>query len=144
MTSPSRAGAARLPTSLVRALAQAGGVVDIAFARGDPMSAGSPLRLAAQLIRREAVLSDAEPLVARQQKLAAHVGRHVPSALRTRVVEFLGELCGVPVPRRGQRAARGGANGSTPSDAAAPLSHGSDGQPLNLESPLASRTSPRS
>ncbi len=48
-------------------------------------------------MRQIAGIKDGEPLETRRQKLRARVGRHVPEGERARVVEFMGELAGVPV-----------------------------------------------
>ena len=59
------------------------------------MSEGSPFSLLARLLRRAAGISGAEPLVVRQQKLRARVGRHIPEADVARVSEFIGEIASV-------------------------------------------------
>jgi eukaryotic-like serine/threonine-protein kinase len=72
--------------------------VEIWIARGDPLSAGSPLGLLAQLLRRAAGILDGQPLPVRQEKLRARVDLSVSAALAPRVAEFLGELTGTPFP----------------------------------------------
>src|SRR6185503_7206775 len=72
--------------------------VEIWTGRGDPMKAGSPFGLIAQMLRRACDISDGEPLETRQKKLRTRVLRHVPEADRKRVTEFLGELIGAPFP----------------------------------------------
>ena len=59
------------------------------------MSEGSPFSLLARLLRRAAGIGGAEPLVVRQQKLRARIGRHVPEEDVTRVAEFIGEIASV-------------------------------------------------
>jgi serine/threonine protein kinase/tetratricopeptide (TPR) repeat protein len=70
--------------------------VEIWTGRGDPMKAGSPFSLIAQMLRRACDIADGEPLETRQRKLRTRVLRHVPEADRKRVTEFLGELIGAP------------------------------------------------
>lgn len=66
------------------------------MARGDPIGAGSPFGMLAQLVRRAVGIVDGEPLAVRQRKLTVHVERHVEPAHGVRVREFLGELSGAP------------------------------------------------
>ena len=65
-------------------------------AQGDPMSAGSPFGMIAQMLRREAGLRQGEPREIRRQKLRARVARSVPPNDVVRVAQFLGELIGAP------------------------------------------------
>jgi hypothetical protein len=69
--------------------------IQVWSAQGDPMSAGSPFGLLAQMIRREAGIREGEPREVRKQKLRARVARHLPLGDVSRVAQFLGELCGV-------------------------------------------------
>jgi len=69
---------------------------EIWIARADPLSAGAPFAMLAQLLRRVAGIVDDEPLSVRQRKLKARVSRNVSSASAPRVTEFLGELVGAP------------------------------------------------
>jgi tetratricopeptide (TPR) repeat protein len=88
------AGKSRMASEFLRRVADVGGV-ESWLARGDPMSEGSPFSLLARLLRRAAGISGAEPLVVRQQKLRARVGRHIPEADLARVSEFVGEIASV-------------------------------------------------
>ena len=92
------AGKSRVATELLRRIKQTEEATQIWLARGDPMSEGSPFSMLARLIRRGAAISGGEPLVVRQQKLRARVGRHVPEAEVGRVAEFLGEIASIPFP----------------------------------------------
>jgi len=65
-------------------------------ARGDPMSAGSPLGILGRAIRGAAGIQDGEPLSLRRRKLEARVGRRVVGKDRARVAEFLAEMVGAP------------------------------------------------
>ena len=88
------AGKSRMAAELVRRIGEVPGV-ETWLARGDPMSEGSPFSLLARMLRRAAGISGAEPLVVRQQKLRARVGRYVPVADVQRVAEFVGEMASV-------------------------------------------------
>jgi len=72
--------------------------VEVWIGSGDPMSVGAPFTMLAQALRRAAGIVDSEPLAVRHKKLQARVLRHVPPADAARVVEFLGELVGAPLP----------------------------------------------
>ena len=75
---------------------------EIWVARGEPMSAGSPLHMLAQLIQRAAGLRGGEPAALRQRRLRARVGRNVAPEDALRVAEFLGEVAGTPFPDEGR------------------------------------------
>jgi len=98
VTAPAGAGKSRLRNEVVARLRSRGGdgSVEIWTGRGDPMRAGSPFGLVAQMLRRACGISEGEPLETRQRKLRARVARRVREADRLRVTEFLGELIGAP------------------------------------------------
>jgi tetratricopeptide (TPR) repeat protein len=75
---------------------RAGAPIQVWAAQGDPMSAGSPFGMIAQMLRREAGLRQGEPREIRRQKLRARVARSVPPNDVVRVAQFLGELIGAP------------------------------------------------
>ncbi len=66
------------------------------IARADPTSAGSPLGLLGQIVRRAAEIADGEPLPERRQRIRAKVASRIASPDASRVAEFLGELAGAP------------------------------------------------
>jgi tetratricopeptide (TPR) repeat protein len=92
-------GKSRLTSELLRRVearrSANGAPIQIWSAQGDPMSAGSPFGLLAQMIRREAGIREGEPREVRKQKLRARVARHLAPADVSRVAQFLGELSGV-------------------------------------------------
>lgn len=96
VTAPPGLGKSRLRYELIRRVRDWDSLVDIWIARGDPVGAGSPFRLLAQLIRRAAGVSDGEPLAVRRQKIRARVGRRFHEPDLSRIAEFLGELSGSP------------------------------------------------
>jgi eukaryotic-like serine/threonine-protein kinase len=96
VTAPAGVGKSRLRHELLeRIAADPGPRPELWIARGDPMSAGAPFAMVAQLLRRAAGIVDDEPLTVRQRKLKARVSRNVV-ADAARITEFLGELVGAP------------------------------------------------
>jgi serine/threonine protein kinase/tetratricopeptide (TPR) repeat protein len=98
VTAPAGYGKTRLRREFLHRLRQRDAEVLVLVGRGDPVGAGAPFGLIAQTVTGAAAIADGEPLVKRQQKLAARIGAAVHDAERTRVVEFLGELVGAPFP----------------------------------------------
>ncbi|MEZ4299491.1 MAG: protein kinase [Polyangiaceae bacterium] len=88
-------GKSRLRFEIVRRIQGDPGPVEVWFARGDPMSAGSPFALLGQAIRRAAGVLEGEPRTVRWQRLHARIGRHLSGAQLERVAELVGEICGV-------------------------------------------------
>jgi serine/threonine protein kinase/tetratricopeptide (TPR) repeat protein len=96
VTAPAGVGKSRVRHELLlRITAAEGAPAEIWIARGDPMSAGAPFAMLAQLLRRAAGIVDDEPLSIRQLKLKARILRNVDTD-GARVTEFLGELVGAP------------------------------------------------
>ena len=102
VTAPAGVGKSRLASEVIRK-AEGRGPIEIWCGRGDPVSAGSPFGMIAPAVRRAAGVLDGEPLAIRQKKLAARVGRHLHQKEASRIIEFVGELVGVPF---GERAGR--------------------------------------
>ncbi len=98
ITAPSGVGKSRVRYELVQRLRERGAEVSTWLTRGDPMSAGSPFGMIAPLVLGAAAVQDGEPLAARQRKLRARIGRHVPPKDVQRVTEFLGEVVGIHFP----------------------------------------------
>jgi tetratricopeptide (TPR) repeat protein len=98
VTGPAGAGKSRLRYEVVRKLRASGEPVEIWIARGDPLGAGSPFAMIAQVLRGAANLREGEPDDVARQKLRARVARHVDPPEVQRVSEFLGEIVGVPFP----------------------------------------------
>jgi eukaryotic-like serine/threonine-protein kinase len=96
VTGPAGVGKSRLRHELLARLTKENEPrPQIWIARGDPLSAGAPFAMLAQLLRRVAGIVDDEPLAVRHRKLKARVSRNVV-ADPARVTEFLGELVGAP------------------------------------------------
>jgi tetratricopeptide (TPR) repeat protein len=112
VTAPSGAGKSRLRHEFIRKLRSRDGTapampgrgphqserVEIMLARGDPMSAGSPLGMIAQLVRDAAGVQDGETLRTRQSKLTARLSRHHTGEELARLTEFLGAIAGIRFP----------------------------------------------
>jgi len=98
VTSPAGGGKSRLRHEFLNRVQTTDSGLEIWLARGDPLSAGSPFGLIAQILRRTAGLLDGESLEARERNLRARVARHVPASEVDRLVDFLGELAGLPWP----------------------------------------------
>jgi tetratricopeptide (TPR) repeat protein/energy-coupling factor transporter ATP-binding protein EcfA2 len=101
VTGPSGAGKSRLRREFVHGVLQhqqQHESVEVWLARADPMSAGSPLAMIAQMVRAAAGVLESDTLRTRQARLAARVARHVADEDGVRVTEFLGELAGIRFP----------------------------------------------
>ncbi|XXF80158.1 protein kinase [Myxococcaceae bacterium GXIMD 01537] len=98
VTAPAGMGKSRLRHEFLRRLEHQEKRVRVLVGRGDSMSAGSADGLLGQALRQRCAISSTEPLEARRNRLAQHVGSLLPAAQAQEVVEFLGELCGIPFP----------------------------------------------
>ncbi|HEX2574426.1 MAG TPA: AAA family ATPase [Polyangia bacterium] len=117
---PSGTGKSRLRhefvrRQLARAEADGGQAWEIWLGTGDPMRASTGGGLLAEVLLRlcegPAGVSEPEPVAPaeRRRSFSARIGRHLGETERQRVVEFLGELCGLDFPDEGHpelRAAR--------------------------------------
>ncbi|HEX2569483.1 MAG TPA: AAA family ATPase [Polyangia bacterium] len=97
---PSGTGKSRLRQEFVRRAArrleERGHKMAVWIGRGDPMRAGTAYGLLAHAVReRCGIPVQGETSLARAQ-LAERVSRHLPAEHAPLVVEFLGELCGLP------------------------------------------------
>lgn len=98
VTAPAGVGKSRLRYELLRMLHHRGDEHELWTTRGDPMRAGSPFGLLAQIIRAAAAAQDGEPPRVQREKIRARVARHVPPADQLRVTQFLAEILGVSMP----------------------------------------------
>jgi hypothetical protein len=87
-------GKSRLRREFLRWVEQQG--AEVLFGQGDWMRAETAYGLLGQALLRLCGLGGMAEAGPRQRELAARLGRHVAAEERLRVVEFLGELCGVP------------------------------------------------
>jgi predicted Ser/Thr protein kinase/tetratricopeptide (TPR) repeat protein len=98
VTAPAGVGKSRLRYELLRMLHHRGDAHEVWTSRGDPMRAGSPFGLLAQIIRAAAGAQDGEPPRVQREKIRARVSRQVPQANQLRVTQFLAEILGVSLP----------------------------------------------
>jgi tetratricopeptide (TPR) repeat protein len=99
VTGPPGVGKSRLRFELLRRARERG--AQIWLARGDPMRAGSPYGLAADLVRVAAGVKDDDPPALARRRVRARAGRHLPETDARRVATFLAELIGVGAGERG-------------------------------------------
>jgi serine/threonine protein kinase/tetratricopeptide (TPR) repeat protein len=95
---PAGLGKSRLRHEFLRRLEARGEAMEVLGGRGDPMYAGAPHGLLGQALRRLCGVEDGAAQETRREQLAARLGRYLAASRRQQVVEFLGELCGVPFP----------------------------------------------
>ena len=98
VTAPAGVGKSRLRYELLRMLHHRGDPHEVWTTRGDPMRAGSPFGLLAQIIRAAAGAQDGEPPRVQREKIRARVSRQVPHKDQLRVTQFLAEILGVSMP----------------------------------------------
>ena len=98
VTAPAGVGKSRLRYELLRMLHHRGDPHEVWTTRGDPMRAGSPFGVLAQIIRAAAGSQDGEPPRVQREKIRARVARQVPQRDQLRVTQFLGEILGVSMP----------------------------------------------
>mgnify|MGYP005852657035 CR=1 FL=1 len=98
VTAPAGVGKSRLRYELLRMLRHRGDPHEVWMSRGDPMRAGSPFGMLAQIIRAAAGAQDGEPPRVQREKIRARVSRCVPQRDSARVTQFLGEILGVSLP----------------------------------------------
>ncbi|WP_437672036.1 serine/threonine-protein kinase [Sorangium sp. So ce131] len=96
VTAPAGTGKSRLRHEFLRRLERHAQPPLVLLGRGDPMSAGSADGLLGRALRRLCGLSDGEPPEERRARLSRRLSQHLPPAQAQGIVEFLGELCGVP------------------------------------------------
>src|SRR5206468_2389338 len=73
LSAPAGVGKSRVRQELMARLREREAPPELWFGRGDPMSAGSPFGMLAQVVRRAAGLLDGEPAPLKQRKLRARV-----------------------------------------------------------------------
>lgn len=98
VTAPAGYGKSRLRYELLRTLRHRGDPHEVWTSRGDPMRAGSPFGMLAQIIRAAADVQDGEPPRVQREKIRARVSRTVPQRDLVRVTQFLAETLGVSMP----------------------------------------------
>src|SRR6185436_11448735 len=92
------AGKSRLRYELLRRFERMETPPTVLLGRGDSLSAGSPLGMIAEQIRKAAGLLDGEHGAPARAKLARRVSVTVPAPDAQRITEFLGEIAALPFP----------------------------------------------
>ncbi|MBI2891923.1 MAG: protein kinase [Deltaproteobacteria bacterium] len=98
VTGAAGVGKSRLRLEALSRLRATSGDLVAWLGRGDPIRAGSPLALLADVVRRACGVRQGDPLLVQRRALEARVARVVPAGEAPRVAEFLGEMVGVPFP----------------------------------------------
>ncbi|HET6149375.1 MAG TPA: protein kinase [Polyangia bacterium] len=93
---PAGSGKSRLRQEFLDWVSARAEPVEVLFAAGDSVAAGSPFALLGQALRRLADIGDSDGAGERERKLRLRLGRHLEAAQAPRVLAFLGELGGVP------------------------------------------------
>ncbi len=96
VTAPAGTGKSRLRHEFLRRLERRDQEVLVLVGRGDPVGARAANGLLEQALRRLCGIQEAETLETRREKFARRISRHLaPEQEARRVIEFLGELCGL-------------------------------------------------
>ncbi len=98
VTGSAGVGKSRLRDETISRLRDRGDSFLLLVGRGDEIRAGSAFGLIAPALRHAAGIVPGEPAEAMQARIRARLGALLPDGDRERVVEFLGELVGVPFP----------------------------------------------
>ncbi|WP_281328868.1 protein kinase [Polyangium sp. 6x1] len=70
----------------------------VEIGRGDLLGQGSPFSVIAAALQRTARITSGEPFAVRRQKLEDTFGKHLAPDRQRHVLEFLGEMVGIPYP----------------------------------------------
>ena len=98
VTAPAGVGKSRVRYEWLERVAASDPPVQIWSCRADPMGAGSPFAMLAQLLREAASIDPSEPAETSRARLRARLSRHVPQDEVPGVADFLGEMIGVRFP----------------------------------------------
>ena len=104
---PAGAGKSRLRHELVERLRQRSEPFLLLTARGDSMHKATPFGLLAPAFRTYASIASSDPLEVKREKLTTRLERNLSPDRALAVAEFLGEIVGCRLSRRGQAAAQG-------------------------------------
>jgi tetratricopeptide (TPR) repeat protein len=98
ITGPAGTGKSRLCLELLGKLRGDGEPLEVLSGRADALVGGAAFGAVADLVRNAAGIRSAEPIDVCREKLRARLGRHLAGPMLNRVVYFLGQMTGVPIP----------------------------------------------
>ncbi len=100
VTAPAGFGKSRLRHEFLRRIASRGSQITVLYGRAEMISKGSAFAVLSHALRRLCGIQSDQSSEEQQALLQARIGCHIggSSADRRRVVEFIGELCGIPFP----------------------------------------------
>lgn len=105
VTAPPGVGKSRLRHEFLRRVEQRSESITVLLGRGDLMSAGAPLGVLEQAVRRLCGLLGGESLQVQQQRLQERIGQHGATAAdKERLTFFVGELSNIQLPAGGRPA----------------------------------------
>ncbi|MET0401779.1 MAG: protein kinase [Cystobacter sp.] len=97
VTAPAGTGKSRLRHEFLRRLERDAPRTQVLWGRGDPMITGGSFGLLGQVFRRWCGVVEGEPLEVHRERLRERLSRHLPEAKAEGAVDFLGELCAIPM-----------------------------------------------
>ncbi len=100
VTGPAGFGKSRLRHEFLRRIAARGSEITVIYGRAEMVSKGSAFAVLSQALRRLCDIPSEGSSEEQQAALSARIGKNLRGSAsdRRRVVEFLGEMCGVPFP----------------------------------------------
>ena len=98
VVAPAGSGKSRLRQEFLDWVAARPERAEVLFATADSMATGSPFAVLGQALRNAAAIEETDGAEDRQRKLRQRLGRHLPAADAPRVIAFLSELAGLPLP----------------------------------------------
>lgn len=72
--------------------------IEVLFAAGDSLAAGSPFAMLGQALRRSAGIREDQSLEEKRSRFEKRIARHIPPESRRRITSFLGELARISYP----------------------------------------------
>lgn len=103
---PQGIGKTRLRREIMRRLEHRGDDISVWIGQLTALSAGAPYGLLSSAFFGLCELRGGEPIDEQRSKLALRLGRYLAEPDRSRVIEFIGELCGVPFEDTGSQRLR--------------------------------------
>ena len=98
VTAPAGFGKSRLRHEFLRRIAARGSQVTVLYGRAEMSSKGSAFAVLSHALRRLCNIQSDQSASEQQALLSARISQHLTGSVadRRRVVEFIGELCGIP------------------------------------------------